>query len=78
MSTYPPPPVRFVAGAGSRLLDEEGRSYLDFLSGLAVTSLGHAHPAVAEALCRQAGRLLHVSNLFGNELAEEVAATLTA
>ncbi|MCU1489427.1 MAG: argD [Acidimicrobiaceae bacterium] len=76
MSTYAPAPVRFVSGAGARLVDEDGKSYLDFLSGLAVTSLGHAHPAVAEALCRQAGRLLHVSNLFRNELAEDVAATL--
>ena len=53
-----------------------GRQYLDFLSGLAVTSLGHAHPAVADAVCAQARTLLHVSNLFGTEPQREVAATL--
>ena len=54
MTTYPPQPVTFVRGQGSYLWDEDGRQYLDFLSGLAVTSLGHSHPAVAEALCAQA------------------------
>jgi len=73
MTTYAAPPVRFVEGHGSRLTDDAGRSYLDFLSGLAVTSLGHSHPRVAEALSAQAGRLWHVSNLFGNELAEPLA-----
>ena len=76
MPTYPPPPVTFVRGEGSYLFDGEGRRYLDCLSGLAVTSLGHAHPAVAAALHRQASTLLHVSNLFGNELGPEVARTL--
>ena len=76
MATYAPADVCFVEGSGARLVDDAGRSYLDFLSGLAVTSLGHAHPAVRDALCTQAGRLLHVSNLFRNELAEEVAARL--
>ncbi|MGH9028607.1 MAG: aminotransferase class III-fold pyridoxal phosphate-dependent enzyme, partial [Acidimicrobiales bacterium] len=50
MSTYPEPPVTFVSGEGAVLWDTEGRRYLDFLSGLAVTSLGHAHPAVAAAI----------------------------
>lgn len=76
MPTYRPAPVRFVSGRGCRLVDDEGRSYLDFLSGIAVTSLGHAHPAVAAALAAQAGELLHVSNLFENALAEQVAARL--
>jgi len=76
MTTYPPQPVTFVRGEGSRLWDEKGRSYLDFLSGLAVTSLGHSHPAVADAVCAQARTLLHVSNLFGTEPQREVAATL--
>ena len=76
MTTYPPPPVTFVRGRGSRLYDSEGRAYLDFLSGLAVTSLGHAHPVVAEALANQAVTLLHVSNLFGNNVGPEVAATI--
>jgi len=76
MSTYPPAPVRFVRGEGSYLWDDQGRRYLDFLSGLAVTSLGHAHPVVAEALATQARTLLHVSNLYDSEPQHEVAATL--
>jgi acetylornithine/N-succinyldiaminopimelate aminotransferase len=76
MSTYRPPAVCFVRGAGSELFDATGRRYLDLLSGIAVTSLGHAHPAVADALCEQAGRLCHVSNLFGNELAGPLAGEL--
>jgi acetylornithine/N-succinyldiaminopimelate aminotransferase len=76
MPTYPPPPVTFVRGEGSYLWDAAGRRYLDLLSGLAVTSLGHAHPAVAEAVATQAATLLHVSNLFGNRLGPEVARTL--
>ena len=76
MCTYAEPPVTFVRGEGTFLWDDEGRRYLDFLSGLAVTSLGHAHPAVAEALATQARTLLHVSNLFGNVIAPEVAATI--
>jgi acetylornithine/N-succinyldiaminopimelate aminotransferase len=76
MNTYPPQPVTFVRGEGSWLWDDQGRRYLDFLSGLAVTSLGHAHPAVAEAVATQARTLLHVSNLYGTEPQREVAATL--
>src|ERR1700730_3945871 len=76
MPTYAPPTVTFVRGLGTELWDDQGRRYLDFLCGLAVTSLGHAHPAVAEAICAQAGTLLHVSNLFGNEPGPKVAATL--
>ncbi|MBV8462458.1 MAG: acetylornithine transaminase [Acidimicrobiales bacterium] len=76
MNTYAEPPVTFVRGEGSWLFDADGRGYLDFLSGLAVTSLGHAHPVVAEAVARQARTLCHVSNLFGNELAPEVAQTI--
>ena len=67
MPTYGPPSVQFVRGEGPYLWDRADRRYLDFLSGLAVTSLGHAHPAVAEALAAQAQRLLHVSNLYGTE-----------
>jgi acetylornithine/N-succinyldiaminopimelate aminotransferase len=76
MPTYPPPPVTFVRGEGSWLWDADGNRYLDCLSGLAVTSLGHAHPAVAEALAAQAATLLHVSNLFGTVPGPEVARTL--
>ncbi|HLI53470.1 MAG TPA: acetylornithine transaminase [Acidimicrobiales bacterium] len=76
MDTYPPRPVTFVRGEGSWLWDDEGRRYLDFLGGLAVTSLGHAHPAVADAVCAQARTLLHVSNLFATVPQQEVAAAL--
>ena len=76
MPTYPPPSVQFVRGEGSQLWDSHGARYLDFLSGLAVTSLGHAHPTVAAALFEQAQTLLHVSNLFATDVAPEVARTL--
>jgi acetylornithine/N-succinyldiaminopimelate aminotransferase len=76
MDNYPPQPVTFVRGEGSRLWDVEGKVYLDFLGGLAVTSLGHAHPVVAEAIATQARTLLHVCNLFGTTIGPEVAETL--
>ena len=76
MQTYPPQAVTFVRGVGSELWDDQGRRYLDFLGGLAVTSLGHAHPVVAAAICEQASTLLHTSNLFGTVPQREVAATL--
>ena len=76
MATYGAPTVQFVRGQGSWLWDRDDRRYLDLLSGLAVTSLGHSHPAVADALCEQSRRLLHVSNLFGTEHGWHVATTL--
>ncbi len=76
MNTYAPVPVTFTRGEGTILFDDAGRQYLDFLSGIAVTSLGHAHPRVANAVARQALRLVHVSNLFGNELAAPLAAAI--
>jgi predicted acetylornithine/succinylornithine family transaminase len=76
MRTYAEPAVTFARGEGTRLFDSDGRSYLDFIGGLAVTSLGHAHPVVAEAIAEQARTLSHVSNLYGNELGPEVAATI--
>lgn len=76
MPTYGAPMVQFVRGEGSWLWDREGRQYLDLLSGLAVTSLGHSHPAVAHALAEQSTTLLHVSNLFGTEHNWQVALTL--
>ncbi len=74
--TYGPPVVQFVRGQGTELWDSAGTRYLDFLSGLAVVSLGHAHPEVAAALAEQAGTLLHVSNLFATVPGAEVAVTL--
>ena len=76
MPTYAPPSITFVRGAGTELWDDGGRRYLDFIGGLAVVGLGHAHPAVTAAVAEQAGRLVHVSNLFGNEIGPQVAATL--
>ncbi len=76
MPTYAPPQVLFVRGRGTELWDEAGRRYLDFLCGLGVTSLGHAHPEVAAAVAEQAATLLHVSNLFATRPAAGVAATL--
>lgn len=64
MHTYARLPVSFVKGEGARLWDENGKLYLDALSGIAVTGLGHAHPNITQALCDQAGQLLHTSNLF--------------
>ena len=76
MPTYGPPSVLFVRGEGTRLWDVEGNRYLDLLSGLAVTGLGHAHPEVADAVADQARTLVHVSNLFGTEPGVEVATIL--
>ena len=76
MPTYGPPRVRFVRGQGTELWDGDGKRYLDFLSGLAVCSLGHANPVVADALAEQARTLLHVSNLFGTDPGWEVALVL--
>jgi acetylornithine/N-succinyldiaminopimelate aminotransferase len=76
MRTYAEPPVTFVRGEGTTLYDVAGRKYLDFITGLAVVSLGHAHPVVAEAVATQARTLSHVSNLYGNTLGPEVALTI--
>ncbi|MEO2069228.1 MAG: aspartate aminotransferase family protein [Desulfurobacteriaceae bacterium] len=64
MKTYNRFPVSFVKGEGCWLFDEDGKKYLDMLAGIAVCNLGHCHPAVSEAICDQAKKLLHVSNLF--------------
>jgi len=64
MGNYTRHPVVFVRGEGTRLFDADGREYLDFLGGIAVTLLGHSHPRVVDAVCSQAKTLTHVSNLF--------------
>lgn len=76
LPVFGPPAVMFERGAGTELWDTTGKRYLDFLCGLAVTSLGHAHPAVAEALCSQSQQLLHVSNFFANNEAWQAAVEL--
>ena len=78
MGTYARLPVAFTRGEGTILYDTDGGRYLDFLSGLAVTSLGHAHPVVAEAIAEQARTLLHVSNLYYNDVQPRLAARLDA
>ena len=76
LQNYKRHPVVFVRGSGSRLVDTEGREYLDLLSGIGVASLGHAHAGLADALTAQAGELLHTSNLFFHPLQGEVAERL--
>jgi predicted acetylornithine/succinylornithine family transaminase len=76
MGTYARQPVEFVRGEGTRLWDADGNEYLDFLSGISVTQLGHCHPDVVEAVREQAGRLMHVGNLFYTEPAMRLAARL--
>jgi len=78
MPNYGRPVVTFVRGSGTELFDSDGRRYLDFLCGLAVTSLGHSHPRIASAVANQASTLLHVSNLFATEPQVEVANRLDA
>ena len=64
LPTYARKPLLFVRGEGMRLYDDDGREYLDFVSGIGAVNLGHAHPAVADAVCDQMRRLVHVSNLY--------------
>jgi len=77
MPAYQRLPVAFVRGNGAYLWDESGRRYLDALSGVAVCSLGHAHPAVAAAIAEQASTLLHTSNVYRIALQEELGKRLT-
>ena len=77
LQTYRRQPVAFVRGNGPRLYDVEGREYLDFLSGIGVASLGHAHPGLAAVVAEQAATLLHTSNLYYHPYQAEAAARLT-
>lgn len=76
LPTYAGTGLALVRGRGARVWDAEGRPYLDVLSGIAVTSVGHCHPALVRAIRRQAGRLLHCSNLFFNEPQARLAQAL--
>lgn len=76
LPTYNRAPVTFVAGEGCELIDDTGRRYLDFLAGIAVCALGHAHPAIADAVSEQARRLVHASNLYHHEPASTLAREL--
>ena len=78
LQTYKRQPVVFVRGEGTRLFDENGRSYLDFLSGIGVCVLGHAHPGLAAVIAEQAKTLIHTSNLYYHPLQGQLAAKLAA
>ncbi|MFD3704910.1 acetylornithine transaminase [Nocardia sp. NPDC058658] len=78
MDNYGTPKVALVRGAGAVLYDADGKRYLDFLGGIAVNSLGHAHPAILEAVTNQLGTLGHVSNLYASEPVIELAEKLLA
>ena len=76
MPTYNRKPVTFIRGEGIYLYDSEGKKYLDALCGLAVTSLGHSHPLIAETVSRQSAKLIHTSNAFHIESQEKLAKRL--
>ncbi len=78
LQTYRRQPVAFVRGSGPRLWDTDGNEYLDFVSGIGVASLGHAHPGLAAAIAEQASTLLHTSNLYYHPYQAEAADRLTA
>jgi acetylornithine/N-succinyldiaminopimelate aminotransferase len=78
LQVYSPPEQRFVRGEGVWLIDDKGERYLDFIAGIAVNSLGHAHPKLVAALTEQASKLWHTSNMFAVAGQEELAAKLTA
>src|SRR4249919_1374602 len=73
---YAPAPFIPVRGEGSRVWDQDGRMYIDFASGVAVTALGHCHPAMMKALTEQSAKIWHVSNWFTNEPALRLAQRL--
>ena len=77
MKTYTPLPVTFSHGEGVWIWDTQGNKYLDALCGIAVTGIGHAHPVLTQAICEQANKLLHTSNLFEIELQQQLADKLT-
>ncbi|ALC05773.1 Acetylornithine aminotransferase [Corynebacterium deserti GIMN1.010] len=76
LNSYGTPPIELVSGKGATVTDEQGNVYIDLLAGIAVNALGHAHPAIIEAVTSQIGQLGHVSNLFASRPVVEVAAEL--
>lgn len=77
MPTYGRLPISFERGEGAWLFDQNNNRYLDAVSGIAVCSLGHAHPAVHQAICKQSEKLVHTSNLYGIAVQEQLADRLT-
>jgi acetylornithine aminotransferase len=78
MDTYKRWPVELESGRGAVVYDGEGRPYIDLVGGIAVASVGHCHPAVVDAIARQAARLIHVSNLYATRPQVELAERLSA
>lgn len=76
MPTYSRLPVTFTHGEGVWLWDDQNNRYLDAISGIAVCNLGHCHPAVTQAICQQAGQLVHTSNLYQIQRQEELGDAL--
>lgn len=76
MANYGTPPIALAYGKGCYVVDADGREYLDLLAGIAVSTLGHGHPAIAEAVARQATQLVHTSNLYMHEPGLELAERL--
>lgn len=76
MNTYARLPVMFTEGEGATLYDDQGKAYLDAVSGIAVCSLGHSHPAISQALCEQSKRLIHTSNLYRVDNQEKLGEAL--
>lgn len=76
LNNYGTPPVALMSGNGMRVTDADGKEYLDFLAGIAVNALGHAHPAIADAVAKQSRELIHVSNLAIHPKAVELAEKL--
>ena len=78
MANYGTPPIMLTRGEGSRVWDDAGREYVDLIAGIAVNALGHAHPAITDAVTEQLRTLGHVSNLYATEPAIELAERLVA
>src|SRR5438270_3434631 len=76
MPNYGVPPLAISSGKGCRVTDVDGREYLDLIAGIAVSALGHAHPAIVEAVSRQVAEVAHTSNLFLHEREIELAERL--
>ena len=71
--TYSRLPITLVKGKGAKVWDSKGKQYLDFFPGWAVSGLGHCHPKVVKAVCKQAKKILHISNNFHNALQAKLA-----
>jgi predicted acetylornithine/succinylornithine family transaminase len=76
-NTYARFPIALKRGKGTRVWDEDGKKYLDFMTGIAVNALGHAHPALTKAITAQAGQIAHIGNLFSSEQQVKMAEALT-